>query len=67
MHNLLFITYEVIRIAGILYQPVMPVISKTILDQMEVSPNERSLCHAILGGGEKGRKIWAKSPLFPRI
>ncbi|KAI8896901.1 methionyl-tRNA synthetase [Globomyces pollinis-pini] len=67
LHTIMYITFEVIRICSILYQPVMPTISKQILDQLCVPENERTLKDARLNGCTASNRIVViGEPLFPK-
>lgn len=43
LQTLIYLTFECLRISGILLQPVVPEISQRLLDLLAVDPNERTL------------------------
>ena len=46
LHKLIFIVYETLRVSGILLQPIVPALSKDLLDRLGVHENERFSRHA---------------------
>ena len=67
LSNLLYITFEIIRIACILFLPAMPTKAAAVLDQMQVPANQRTYIHARLRMGTPNRKMLPSIPLFPQI
>lgn len=68
LENIFYVSCEALRISGILLQPVMPQISKKLLDMLLVAEIERSYENAILDGSNtKNRVIKPAKILFPQI
>jgi methionyl-tRNA synthetase len=66
--NIMYISFEAIRIAAILLQPVMPTTSSCILDTLQVPVQERMFEHAVLDKCTvTDRKVTPAKPLFPKI
>ncbi len=68
MGTVLYVTAEIIRIAGILVQPAMPDAGAKLLDLLGVPEGERSF--AALDPGKRlaaGTELPPPSPVFPRV
>ncbi|TSD99740.1 methionine--tRNA ligase [Skermania sp. ID1734] len=65
MATVLYVTLGVLRVVGILVQPVMPDSAAKILDLLAVEPDRRSFAD-IATTLEPGRPLPAPSPVFPR-
>ena len=76
MRVVLYTTIEVLRIAAILLQPVMPAAMAKLLDLLGVAPDKRSFAEARCGrrgrpfeaphGLSPARRCLPPSPVFPR-
>ncbi len=66
MATVLAVLVEVLRIAGILVQPVMPRAASALLDQLAVSADARSFAAIETGSVPAGTALPAPKGLFPR-
>ena len=67
MAEVLWVLCEVIRVVGILVQPVMPQAAARLLDQMAISPSERDFSYLHAGASMAGGQGISKpEPVFPR-
>ncbi len=64
--TVLNVTMEVLRIVGIMAQPVMPTAAGALLDLLGVGQGDRSFSAVADGGLRPGAKLPAPSPIFPR-
>ncbi|KAJ3301771.1 methionyl-tRNA synthetase [Kappamyces sp. JEL0829] len=68
LQNVLYVSFEGIRIAAILLQPVMPAAASSVLDTLQVPLEERTYSHANLGKCSiRDRRVVPAKPLFPPI
>jgi len=66
MATVLYVTLEVVRIVGVLVQPVMPDSGAKILDLLGQAPNAREFT-AVTTRLAPGTELPAPSPVFPRF
>ena len=66
MRTVLAVLVEVIRITGILVQPIMPASGAKILDQLAVADDARDFA-ALSSGSAAGLALPAPSGVFPRV
>ena len=64
--TVLHVTMEVLRIVGIMAQPVMPTAAGALLDLLAVGQGDRSFVAVAEGGLRPGARLPAPSPIFPR-
>jgi methionyl-tRNA synthetase len=67
MANVLAVLIEVLRIAGILIQPVMPRSAASLLDQLAIPANARDFAAIGSGGVAEGTVLPPPQGIFPRI
>lgn len=66
--NMLHVACESLRISGILLQPVMPNVSKKLLDTLKVPVGERGWGHAVFGACSVKKRVLVPSGiLFPSL
>jgi methionyl-tRNA synthetase len=65
METVLYVTAEVLRMVGVLIQPVMPQAASKLLDVLNV-PEEARVFNDFAKRLESGRALPAPSPIFPR-
>ncbi len=65
METVLYVTAEVLRMVGLLIQPVMPTSAAKLLDVLNVAEDKRAFVH-FAERLEPGRGLPAPSPIFPR-
>ena len=64
--TVLHVTMEVLRIVGIMTQPVMPTAAGALLDLLAVGQGERTFVAVAEGGLRAGARLPAPAPIFPR-
>jgi len=64
--TVLFVTMEVLRIVGIMVQPVMPTAGAALLDLLAVGEGDRDFAAVASGALRPGTPLPAPSPIFPR-
>ena len=68
LENILYVSFEGIRIVGILLTPVMPTVAKSILDTLKVPAEERFYKYAVpISSNNEPRRIKPAKALFPFI
>jgi methionyl-tRNA synthetase len=68
LQTVLYMSFEGIRIATLLLQPIMPLKCKMLLDRLGIPLEERSFDNAVLDGCTvKSRRMEPMEPLFPKI
>ena len=67
MAAVLSVTFEALRVIGILAQPFMPSAAAKLLDLLGIPSNARSLAHAAPEHRPSpGRELPQPEPIFPR-
>lgn len=67
MATVLYVVLELLRHVAIMYQPIIPDSASKILDQLQVSEEERTFAHLESGSVVKGASISKPEGVFPRI
>ncbi len=68
MKTVLCMSFEGIRIAALMLQPIMPDKMKILLDNLGIPQQERFYQHAILNGTSiANRVVLPMKPLFPKL
>jgi methionyl-tRNA synthetase len=67
MKTVLYMSFEGIRIAALLLQPIMPQKSAHLLDTLRIPLEQRFFWNALLDSAPLDRQIGPMKPLFPKI
>jgi methionyl-tRNA synthetase len=67
MKTILYMSFEGIRIAALLLQPIMPDKTSQLLETLQIPTEQRFFWNAQLDSAPSNRRIGPMKPLFPKI